>query len=161
MNELGIATEETGSPRSAEGGERQARFKAPQDLWIARLPREDFCQALGIAPDRTFERDGGPSVRDCLGVLANSEQADEDRATLALAQLAFWLLATTDGHAKNFSIQHRRGDRFHLTTLYDVLYDRISVTTTLSARSTYIGRPNSAGPQTAGGRRYRASCTNG
>ena len=39
----------------------------------------------------------------------------------ALAQLAFWLLAATDGHAKNFSIQHRRGGHFHLAPLYDVL----------------------------------------
>ena len=60
-------------------------------------------------------------MRDCLGVLANSEHATEDRATFALAQLAFWLLAATDGHAKNFSIQHRRGGRFHLAPLYDVL----------------------------------------
>jgi serine/threonine-protein kinase HipA len=38
-----------------------------------------------------------------------------------LTQLAFWLLAATDGHAKNFSIQHRRAGRFHLAPLYDVL----------------------------------------
>jgi serine/threonine-protein kinase HipA len=139
MNELGITTAETeiatfGESRALivtrfdrrwqgvpEGGEQKARFKPPEGAWIARLPQEDFCQALGIAPDRKYESDGGPSVRDCLGVLANGEQADEDRATFALAQLAFWLLAATDGHAKNFSIQHRRGGRFHLAPLYDVL----------------------------------------
>jgi len=139
MNELGIATAETeigtfgeskalvvtrfdrrwqGVPKDSE---RKARFKPSSDTWIARLPQEDFCQALGIAPDRKYESDGGPSARDCLGVLANSEHADDDRATFALAQLAFWLLAATDGHAKNFSIQHRRAGRFHLASLYDVL----------------------------------------
>ena len=139
MNELGLATAESeiatfGESKALvvtrfdrrwqgvpEGGEQKARFKPAQDAWIARLPQEDFCQALGIASDRKYESDGGPSVRDCLVVLANSEQADEDRATFALAQLAFWLLAATDGHAKNFSIQHRRGGRFHLAPLYDVL----------------------------------------
>jgi serine/threonine-protein kinase HipA len=139
MNELGIATAETeigtfGETKALivtrfdrrwqgvpEGGEHKARFKPPAGAWIARLPQEDFCQALGIAPDRKYESDGGPSARNCLGVLANSEHADEDRATFALAQLAFWLLAATDGHAKNFSIQHRRGGRFHLAPLYDVL----------------------------------------
>ena len=139
MNELGIATAETeictfGESKALvvtrfdrrwqgvpEGGEQKARFKPPEGAWIARLPQEDFCQALGIAPDRKYESDGGPSVRDCLGVLANSEQADEDRATFAMAQLAFWLLAATDGHAKNFSIRHRRGGQFHLAPLYDVL----------------------------------------
>jgi serine/threonine-protein kinase HipA len=38
-----------------------------------------------------------------------------------LAQFVFWLLAATDGHAKNWSVQHRRGNRFGLTPLYDVL----------------------------------------
>ena len=139
MNALGIATAETeiatfGELKALvvtrfdrrwqgvlEGSEQKARFKPPEGAWIARLPQEDFCQALGIAPDRKYESDGGSSVRDCLGVLANSERASEDRAIFALAQLAFWLLAATDGHAKNFSIQHRRGGRFHLAPLYDVL----------------------------------------
>ena len=139
MNELGIATAETamgtfGATKALVvtrfdrrwqgvpvGGERKPRFKPSEGVWIARLPQEDFCQALGIAPEWKYENDGGPSARDCLGVLANSEHADEDRSTFVLTQLAFWLLAATDGHAKNFSIQHRRAGRFHLAPLYDVL----------------------------------------
>lgn len=139
MNELGIATAETAIgtfgdtkalvitrfdrrwQRVPEGAARKPRFKPPEGAWIARLPQEDFCQALGIAPERKYESEGGPSLQDCLAILANSEQASVDRATLALAQLAFWLLAATDGHAKNFSIQHRRGGRFGLAPLYDVL----------------------------------------
>ncbi|MEO8123254.1 MAG: type II toxin-antitoxin system HipA family toxin [Burkholderiales bacterium] len=139
MNELGIPPAETEIATFGEskalvvtrfdrrwmgvpaGDEQKARFKPPEGAWIARLPQEDFCQALGVAPDRKYESDGGPSVQDCLGVLANSEQAKEDRAAFALAQLAFWLLAATDGHSKNFSIQHRRGGQFHLAPLYDVL----------------------------------------
>lgn len=139
MNALGIATAETaiatfGATKALvvtrfdrrwqgvpAGGERKPRFKPGEGVWIARLPQEDFCQALGIAPDRKYENEGGPCVRDCLAVLAHSEHADEDRSTFALTQLAFWLLAATDGHAKNFSIQHRRAGRFHLAPLYDVL----------------------------------------
>jgi serine/threonine-protein kinase HipA len=46
-----------------------------------------------------------------------------------LAQFAFWLLAATDRHAKNFSIQHRRGVSFDMTPLYDVaLHGRSSET---------------------------------
>lgn len=105
----------------ADGAEQKARFKPPEGAWIARLPQEDFCQALGIAPDHKYQSDGGPSVQDCLKVLAASEEADEDRTVFALAQFAFWLLAATDGHAKNFSLRHRRGGRFGLTPLYDVL----------------------------------------
>lgn len=59
-------------------------------------------------------------MQDCLAVLANSEYAEEDRTNFVLAQFAFWLLAATDGHAKNFSIRHQRGSRFHMTALYDV-----------------------------------------
>jgi serine/threonine-protein kinase HipA len=139
MNELGIVTAETVIAKFGQskalvvtrfdrrwqgvpaGANQKLRFKPPEGAWIARLPQEDLCQALGIAPDRKYQSEGGPSVRDCLGVLANSERAIEDRATFALAQLALWLLAATDGHAKNFSIQHHRGGRFGLAPMYDVL----------------------------------------
>jgi serine/threonine-protein kinase HipA len=60
-------------------------------------------------------------MQHCLAVLSGSEHAQEDQTDFVLTQFAFWLLAATDGHAKNFSIQHRRGGRFGLTPLYDVL----------------------------------------
>lgn len=44
----------------------------------------------------------------------------EDVRTFVLTQLAFWLLAAIDGHAKNFSLFLRR-DGYTLTPLYDVL----------------------------------------
>ena len=103
------------------GADQKARFKPPVGAWIARLPQEDFCQALGVAPDRKYQSDGGPSEQDCLQILAASEHADEDRTIVALSQLVFWLMAATDGHAKNYSIHHHRGGRFGLTPLYDVL----------------------------------------
>ena len=37
------------------------------------------------------------------------------------AQLVFWLVGATDGHAKNFSIFLGPGGSYHLTPLYDVL----------------------------------------
>jgi serine/threonine-protein kinase HipA len=101
--------------------EKARRFVPPDDAWIARLPQEDFCQATGLPPTKKYEVDGGPSMSACLDVLAGSERADVDRAHFALAQLAFWLLAGIDGHAKNFSIAHRRGGAYALTPLYDVL----------------------------------------
>jgi serine/threonine-protein kinase HipA len=89
--------------------------------WIARLPQEDFCQALGIAGSRKYESEGGPGVRDILRVLDTSSNAAQDKLTFVRAQLAFWLMAATDGHAKNFSIFLERGGGYHLTPLYDVL----------------------------------------
>ena len=37
------------------------------------------------------------------------------------AQVIYWLLAATDGHAKNFSLFHERGGSYRLTPFYDVL----------------------------------------
>lgn len=75
--------------------------------WIARLPQEDLCQASGLPPIQKYEADGGPSIEDVLQILAGSESPEVDRADFVLAQLAFWLLAATDGHAKNISIHHK------------------------------------------------------
>ena len=100
---------------------RMKGFKPRKGTWIARLPQEDFCQALGLPHTMRYEADGGPSVQDSLGLLANSENPARDQTTFVLAQLAFWLLAATDGHAKNFSLRHDAGAAYSLTPLYDVL----------------------------------------
>lgn len=38
-----------------------------------------------------------------------------------MTQIVFWMMAATDGHAKNFSISIGPQGRYHLTPLYDVL----------------------------------------
>jgi serine/threonine-protein kinase HipA len=101
--------------------DRAVQAPPDQPTWIARLPQEDFCQALGVAGSRKYESEGGPGVRDILRVLDTSSNAAHDKLTFVLAQLAFWLMAATDGHAKNFSIFLERGGGYHLTPLYDVL----------------------------------------
>jgi serine/threonine-protein kinase HipA len=88
--------------------------------WIARLPQEDFCQALGCPPSKKYEKDGGPGIKDCMRLLAGSNDVT-DRASFAITQLTFWLMAATDGHAKNYSIFLQPGDTFITTPLYDVL----------------------------------------
>ena len=92
--------------------------KAP---WLARLPQEDFCQALGLPGMRKYESDGGPGIRDILRLLETGVRPTADKLTFVLAQLAFWLMAATDGHAKNFSLFLERGGGMRLTPLYDVL----------------------------------------
>lgn len=89
--------------------------------WILRLPQEDFCQALGVNPAGKYEAEGGPGVLQLAQVLQRSEQARADLHTLLASQIAFWLLAATDGHAKNFSIRIEAGGAYRLTPLYDVL----------------------------------------
>lgn len=89
--------------------------------WILRLPQEDFCQALGVSPLRKYESDGGPGVLDIAGILQHSRNRHGDLRTLLQSQLLFWMLAATDGHAKNFSIRLLPAGGYALTPLYDVL----------------------------------------
>jgi len=96
-------------------------FKPGRHTRILRVPQEDLCQATGRPQTRKYEADGGPSILEILELLANSEQAHIAQAHFVLAQLAFWLLAATDGHGKNFSIFNRAGGTYALTPLYDVL----------------------------------------
>jgi serine/threonine-protein kinase HipA len=97
------------------------RFKPTKDTWIARLPQEDLCQALGLPHTLRYQADGGPSIQDGLALLASSEDPERDGTNFILSQLAFWLLAATDGHAKNFSLHQHAGGGYRLTPLYDVL----------------------------------------
>jgi len=59
-------------------------------------------------------------MRQILGILARGETPERDSSLFALAQLMFWFLAATDGHAKNFSIFLRRAG-YGLTPFYDLL----------------------------------------
>ena len=56
-----------------------------------------------------------------MAVLDGSAQRGRDRFHFFMAQLLFWMLGATDGHAKNFSLFLRPGESFEMTPLYDVL----------------------------------------
>lgn len=88
---------------------------------LLRLPQEDCCQALSVPPTRKYESEGGPGIRQILDLLKASDEPDKDQKLFLKAQIVFWLLGATDGHAKNFSIFLFPGGRFHLTPLYDVM----------------------------------------
>jgi serine/threonine-protein kinase HipA len=100
--------------------ERFDRKWMDNDTWIARLPQEDFCQALGISPEKKYEKDGGPTTLNCLQLLQGSFNKS-DGLFFMLTQLIFFLLAAPDGHAKNYSIFLQSGDNYEMTPLYDVL----------------------------------------
>lgn len=96
------------------------RRLAGDGRWWMRLPQEDMCQAAGLPPSRRYEADGGPGITRLMELLRLSEEP-ADRATFFKSQILFWMLAATDGHAKNFSLRIEPGGRFRLTPLYDVL----------------------------------------
>lgn len=91
------------------------------DSRLLRLPQEDMCQATGVAPEAKYEADGGPGMDRIVDLLDGSMARDQDKRDFFKAQLLFWMLCATDGHAKNFSLFLRPGGRYQLTPLYDVL----------------------------------------
>lgn len=94
-------------------------------LWEAgilrRLPQEDCCQSLGIPSSQKYQKDGGPGIADIMELLRESDRPTEDRETFFAAQIFFYLIGASDGHAKNFSLRLRPGGGFRLAPLYDIL----------------------------------------
>jgi serine/threonine-protein kinase HipA len=56
-----------------------------------------------------------------LDLLDGSITREQDQRNFFKAQLLFWMLCATDGHAKNFSLFLRPGGGYQSTPLYDVL----------------------------------------
>jgi len=92
-----------------------------KDGRLLRLPQEDCCQALSVPPTRKYQNEGGPGLEDILDLMKGSDDPAVDQATIFKAQVLFWLIGATDGHAKNFSVFLGPGCSYHLTPLYDIL----------------------------------------
>jgi serine/threonine-protein kinase HipA len=63
----------------------------------------------------------GPASTRSSSVLEGSLAREHDRRAFFQAQVLFWMLCATDGHAKNFSLFIRPGGATSSTPLYDVL----------------------------------------
>jgi serine/threonine-protein kinase HipA len=114
------------------GGRRVLIVERFDRLWtenqrLLRLPQEDSCQALSVPPTRKYQSDGGPGITDILKMLRGSDEPFSDQRSFLKANIVFWLIGATDGHAKNFSIFLSPGGRFHMTPLYDVISAQPSV----------------------------------
>lgn len=92
-----------------------------KDGRLLRLPQEDSCQALSVAPTNKYENEGGPGIISIAKLLLGSDDPQADQLAFFRAQILFWLIGATDGHAKNFSIFLAPGGRYRLTPFYDVL----------------------------------------
>lgn len=97
------------------------RWNAEQGGHLLRLPQEDLCQATGTHPDQKYESDGGPGMDRIMSLLDGSLNSQADKLTFFRAQVLFWMLCATDGHAKNFSIRLYPEGAFELAPLYDIL----------------------------------------
>ena len=93
---------------------------------IERVHQEDFCQAQGIVPEMKYQKEGGPSLKDCFNLLREVSSAPVIDLTRLLDAVIFnYLVGNNDAHGKNFSIlYHSAGTKDHqvrLAPLYDVV----------------------------------------
>ncbi|MBI5941777.1 MAG: type II toxin-antitoxin system HipA family toxin [Caulobacterales bacterium] len=88
---------------------------------IRRLHQEDFCQALGIAPERKYASEGGPTFAPCFDLLRRA-CAQPAPAILRLLDAAIFNVAVgnADAHGKNYSLLYRP-EGIGFAPLYDLL----------------------------------------
>lgn len=72
-------------------------------------------------PHPRYEADGGPGIDAIMGLLNGSAQRERNREVFFRAQLLFWMLCASDGHAKNFSLALHTGGSYSLAPLYNIM----------------------------------------
>jgi serine/threonine-protein kinase HipA len=87
---------------------------------IERVHQEDLCQATGTPPEKKYEQDGGPSLREMARII---ESVAPPASLDALAErVAFHAaIGNADAHAKNYSLLHGRSGSLQLAPCYDVV----------------------------------------
>jgi serine/threonine-protein kinase HipA len=93
---------------------------------LERLHQEDFCQALGIVPEHKYQKEGGPSLKQCFGLLREVSSAPViDLARLLEAVIYNYLVGNNDAHGKNFSLLYHgagiENPEIRLSPLYDIV----------------------------------------
>ena len=88
---------------------------------VTRVHQEDFCQALGFPPERKYQQEGGPLLRDCIGLLREwSTVAALDIRDFLDGLIFNVLIGNADAHGKNYSILYRKAER-RLAPFYDLV----------------------------------------
>jgi serine/threonine-protein kinase HipA len=102
---------------------------------LLRNHQEDFCQALGVAPDQKYEKEGGPSLQQCFTLVRESSILPAQDLSRLLDWVIFnYLIGNADAHAKNISLlltqQGPQLAPFYdlmCTAIYDGLTDRLAM----------------------------------
>jgi len=93
---------------------------------LERLHQENFCQAQGMVPEHKYQKEGGPSLKQCFRLLREVSSAPViDLARLLEAVIYNYLVGNNDAHGKNFSLLYRgvgtANLEIRLAPLYDVV----------------------------------------
>lgn len=88
---------------------------------LHRLHQEDFCQALGVAPEYKYQNEGGPDMAQCFDLLRKATRPNAPQVLRLLDYIIFdALIGNHDAHAKNFSLIYTPRGAV-LAPLYDAL----------------------------------------
>jgi serine/threonine-protein kinase HipA len=94
---------------------------------LERLHQEDFCQAQNIVPEMKYQKEGGPSLKQCFRLLREASSAPViDLARLLDAVIFNYLVGNNDAHGKNFSLLYYGVGTVNLETRLAPLYDVVS-----------------------------------
>lgn len=106
--------------------DRRHRQQPGKEPTVERLHQEDFCQAQGIVPEQKYQKEGGPSLKQCFALLRDvSSTPVVDLARLLDAVIYNYLVGNNDAHGKNFSLLYRgigsADVEVRLAPLYDIV----------------------------------------
>ncbi len=110
--------------------ERYDRYHRPvsgAEAVLERLHQEDFCQAQGIVSEFKYQKEGGPSLKQCFALLRDvSSTPVIDLARLLDAAIYNYLVGNNDAHGKNFSLLYQSRENGIRETTLAPLYDIVS-----------------------------------
>jgi Uncharacterized protein related to capsule biosynthesis enzymes len=94
---------------------------------LKRLHQEDFCQALGVMPEKKYEEEGGPAVADCLRLVTRySSNPIADYNKFVKINVFNYIIGNCDAHGKNYSLLYDRSlSRCSLAPFYDIVSSTI------------------------------------
>lgn len=94
------------------------------DGTVHRVHQEDFCQALGLPPDKKYEQDAGPKLAQLARILQDVAEPCAAEALLKALTLNV-ALGNCDAHGKNFSLLHTESGALRSAPLYDILSTKL------------------------------------
>jgi serine/threonine-protein kinase HipA len=91
------------------------------------LHQEDFCQAQNIVSEMKYQKEGGPSLKQCFRLLREASSAPViDLACLLDAVIFNYLVGNNDAHDKNFSLLYHGVEAANLEIRLAPLYGVVS-----------------------------------
>lgn len=88
---------------------------------VQRLHQEDFCQALGYPPERKYQEEGGPGLREVVKLIREWSSISVLDLRAFLESLIFnTYIGNADAHGKNYSFLYAGGEK-RLAPFYDLV----------------------------------------